>query len=97
MTPEEIETKTSENYFVPLLIMSALSVACAHGGNDVGNAVGPLSAIIMVQDSGKVSSKPDIPFWALCYGSIGFVIGIVTMGSLTIKTVGTKITTLKHI
>jgi len=84
----------SEKYFTPLLILSALSVACAHGGNDVGNAVGPLSAIIMVAESGTVSSNPDIPFWAICYGAAGFVLGIVTMGRLTIKTVGTKLTVL---
>jgi phosphate/sulfate permease len=84
----------SETYFVPLLIFSALSVACAHGGNDVGNAVGPLSAIVMVMDHGEVSSKPDIEWWALLYGTVGFVLGIVTMGRLTIKTVGTKLTVL---
>lgn len=63
--------KLSESKFVPLLVVSALSVACAHGGNDVGNAVGPLSAIIMVNDDGVVASKPDIPFWALLYGTVG--------------------------
>lgn len=88
------QQRESEKYFVPLLILSALSVACAHGGNDVGNAVGPLSAIIMVSQSRTVASTPDIPFWALCYGSAGFVLGIVTMGRLTIKTVGTKLTAL---
>jgi PiT family inorganic phosphate transporter len=56
--------------------------------------VGPLSAIIMVAESHTVASTPEIPFWALCYGSAGFVLGIVTMGRLTIKTVGTKLTTL---
>lgn len=48
----------------------------------------------MVSESGTVAEKPEIPFWALVYGSAGFVIGIVTMGRMTIKTVGTKITTL---
>lgn len=88
------EKALSEKYFVPLLIVSAMSVACAHGGNDVGNAIGPLSAIVMVFDNGTVSAKPDIPIWAIIYGSLGFVLGIFTMGRLTIKTVGTKITVL---
>lgn len=48
----------------------------------------------MVFDNGTVSAKPDIPIWAIIYGSIGFVLGIFTMGRLTIKTVGTKITVL---
>jgi len=93
-TSEEKERGESEKYFVPLLIVSALSVACAHGGNDVGNAVGPLSAIIMVANTNTVSAVPDIPLWALFYGTVGFVLGIVTMGRHTIKTVGTKLTTL---
>lgn len=93
-TSRELETVASEAHFVPLLIISALSVACAHGGNDVGNAVGPLSAIAMVEHDGRVASKPTIPAWALIYGTIGFVLGILTMGRLTIKTVGTKITAL---
>lgn len=35
----------AEQPFVPLLILSALSVAFAHGGNDVGNAVGPMGVV----------------------------------------------------
>merc|ERR1719262_496143 len=91
---ESAQKEQLEKYFKPLLIVSAFSVACAHGGNDVGNAVGPLSAILMVVNSGEVTSTPDIPMWALIYGAAGFVIGIMTMGRLTIKTVGTKITEL---
>jgi len=94
LVEENTHKEQAEKYFVPLLIVSAFSVACAHGGNDVGNAVGPLSAILMVVNSGEVSSKPDIPMWALIYGAAGFVIGILTMGRLTIKTVGSKITEL---
>jgi len=106
-TPEKVEDikihidpefaalrEEAEKYFVPLLIVSAFSVACAHGGNDVGNAVGPLSAIMMVVADGTVSETPDIPFWAICYGSLGFAVGIITLGRLTIKTVGSKITEL---
>jgi phosphate/sulfate permease len=86
--------KHVEAPFVPLLIVSALSVAFAHGGNDVGNAVGPLSTILGIHETGEVKDVPDIPYWALFVGAAGFIIGIITMGSLTIKTVGTKITTL---
>mmetsp|Transcript_42080 Transcript_42080/g.85921 ORF Transcript_42080/g.85921 Transcript_42080/m.85921 type:complete len:799 (-) Transcript_42080:69-2465(-) len=88
------EMAQAEKRFVPLLIVSAFSVACAHGGNDVGNAIGPLSAILQVVEKNEVSSSPDIPFWALVFGSAGFLIGIVTMGRLTIQTVGNKITEL---
>ena len=40
--------EAAEKPFVPLLILSAFTVAFAHGGNDVGNAVGPLSSILEV-------------------------------------------------
>lgn len=84
----------AEKSFVPLLVMSALTVAFAHGGNDVGNAVGPLAALVDVVDSGFVSGTPDIPLWALALGATGFVCGIVVLGYKTIATVGSKITTL---
>ena len=36
----------AEAPFVPLLILSALTVAFAHGANDLGNSIGPLAAIL---------------------------------------------------
>jgi len=84
----------AEQPFVNLLILSAFTVAFAHGGNDVGNAVGPLCAILSVYNDGKVLETPDIPMWALCLGGAGFCFGIVLLGSNTISTVGTKITKL---
>jgi phosphate/sulfate permease len=84
----------SEGPFVPLLAVSALSVAFAHGGNDVGNAVGPLASIYEIYSSGNVETTPEIPFWALTLGAGGFVLGIYAMGHRTIDTVGNKITKL---
>ena len=85
-----------EQLFTPLLVISALCLAFAHGANDVGNAVGPLAVIFQVFDDGEIpeSGKPDIPLWALFMGAAGFVTGIVFLGSKTISTVGTKLTTL---
>ena len=84
----------AEKPFVPLLILSALTVAFAHGANDVGNAVGPLAAVFEASENGAIAAKPQIPLWALSIGSAGFVVGIVTLGHRTISTVGGKITTL---
>ena len=84
----------AEKPFVPLLILSALIVAFAHGANDVGNAVGPLAAIIEASVYGQIASKPEIPIWVLSIGSAGFVVGIALLGSRTILTVGKKITRL---
>lgn len=51
----------AERPFVPLLICSALSVAFAHGGNDVGNAVGPLAVIVQIANStDSINATPDI-------------------------------------
>ena len=84
----------AERPFNVLLVASAMTVAFAHGGNDVGNAVGPLAVILGVYRTGEVTSSPTIPFWALCVGAVGFCVGIVLLGSRTIATVGSKITTL---
>jgi sodium-dependent phosphate transporter len=87
--------EAAEQPFVPLLVLSALSVAFAHGGNDVGNAVGPLGVVWEVfQDETAVSGKPDTATWILAIGAVGFVAGIMLLGSRTIETVGTKITIL---
>lgn len=37
----------AEKTFVNLLILASLTVAFAHGGNDVGNAVGPFASVLM--------------------------------------------------
>ena len=84
----------AEKPFVPLLILSALVVAFAHGGNDVGNAVGPLAVIVEVVSEGRVAGTPNIPMWALIIGAAGFVVGIALLGSRTVSTVGGKITKL---
>ena len=84
----------AEKPFVPLLILSAMTVAFAHGGNDVGNSIGPLATILDVVGGGDITAAPDIPPWVLLLGACGFVVGIVLIGNRTIATVGGKITTL---
>ena len=46
-------TAPVEAPFVPLLIGSALTVAFAHGANDLGNSIGPLAAIIAATSGGE--------------------------------------------
>jgi PiT family inorganic phosphate transporter len=83
-----------EEPFVPLLVLSALTVAFAHGANDLGNSIGPLAAILVVEARGNISAPPEIPPWLLMLGAGGFVVGIVLLGRRTIETVGDKITKL---
>ena len=64
--------------------MSALVFAFAHGGNDVGNAVGPLAVIVEAVTESSVTGTPTIPMWALILGATGFVVGIALLGKFTI-------------
>lgn len=79
---------------MPLLILSALTVAFAHGGNDLGNSIGPLAAILVAISGGDIAAIPEIPMWVLLLGAGGFVVGILLLGERTITTVGSKITKL---
>ena len=85
-----------ERPFVPLLILSAMTVAFAHGGNDLGNSIGPLAALLVALSwpSGDINAIPEIPPWVLLLGASGFVLGILVLGDRTITTVGSKITKL---
>ena len=90
------EVAEEERPFVPLLILSAMTVAFAHGGNDLGNSIGPLAALLvaLTWPSGDINAIPEIPLWVLLLGASGFVLGILVLGDRTITTVGSKITKL---
>lgn len=85
---------TVERVFGVLMIITACSMAFAHGSNDVANAIGPLAAVITVAHTGIVGSQAPIPFWVLLLGGIGIVVGLATFGRHVIATVGEKITQL---
>ncbi len=80
-----------ENVFVPLVIISSCSVAFAHGANDVANAIGPFAAIVHILQTGDVAMKVGVPFWVLCLGGAGIVLGLASYGHKVMTTVGTKI------
>jgi PiT family inorganic phosphate transporter len=83
-----------ERVFAVLVIMTASSVAFAHGSNDVANAIGPLAAIISVEQGLDLASKAPVAPWMLVVGGIGIVIGLATLGYRVIETIGKKITEL---
>ena len=85
---------TVERVFAVLMVITACSMAFAHGSNDVANAIGPLAAVISVAQSGIVGSKAALPVWVLLLGGAGIVIGLATFGVHVIATVGRKITQL---
>ncbi|HEX7061874.1 MAG TPA: anion permease [Woeseiaceae bacterium] len=85
---------TVERVFGVLMIVTACSMAFAHGSNDVANAIGPLAAVISVADTGIVGSHSPVPTWVLVLGGVGIVVGLATYGRHVIATVGEKITQL---
>ncbi|MFQ5983190.1 MAG: inorganic phosphate transporter [Woeseiaceae bacterium] len=85
---------TVERVFAILMIVTACSMAFAHGSNDVANAIGPLAAVIGVAQTGIVGARSPIPIWVLALGGGGIVIGLATFGRHVIATVGRKITQL---
>ncbi len=84
--------KKLENFFMSLQIMTAASVAFAHGANDVANAVGPLVTIVDIYTGVPLSAKTIIPLWVLILGGFGIVLGISTWGYRVIYTIGKRIT-----
>ncbi len=85
---------TVEKVFGVLMVVTACSMAFAHGSNDVANAIGPLAAVISVASTGAVAAKASLPLWVLMLGGGGIVIGLATYGIRVIATVGRKITQL---
>ena len=83
-----------EKIFSVLMVVTACSIAFAHGSNDVANAVGPMAAVISIASEGVVSQKSAMPIWVLLIGGIGIVIGLATYGKRVIATIGRKITEL---
>jgi len=85
---------TVEKVFAILMVVTACSMAFAHGSNDVANAIGPLAAVISVAQTGIVGAQSALPIWVLFIGGVGIVIGLATFGVHVISTVGKKITQL---
>ena len=85
---------TVERVFAILMVVTACSMAFAHGSNDVANAIGPLAAVISVASTGIVGAQAALPIWVLLIGGAGIVVGLATFGKHVIATVGKKITQL---
>ena len=89
---DEDRYKKLEKFFIYLQVMTAASVAFAHGANDVANSVGPLVTIINIYNGIPVGQEVVIPIWVLMLGGFGIVIGVSTWGYKVIETIGHRIT-----
>lgn len=87
----EVFPAKTEMVFGYLQVVSACFDSLAHGANDCANAVGPIAAIVGINQYAKVDSKVDVPLWVLALGGAGIVIGLFTYGYNVIKSIGMKL------
>ena len=84
-----------EKVFAVLMMITACSMAFAHGSNDVANAIGPVAAIVgVIQSGGDVAQESALPIWIILIGAIGIVAGLAMFGQKVMATVGSGITAL---
>lgn len=83
-----------ENKFGILSIMTAASMAFAHGSNDVANAIGPVAAVVQVLQTQSLQHGAVIPPWVVFLGASGIVLGLMMYGYKIMETVGVGITQL---
>lgn len=85
------DSKT-EHLFSYLQVFTACLTSFAHGGNDIANAIAPLSACVTIWRDGDVHSKSPVPKWMLALGGVGIGLGFTFFGYRIIKAVGFKLT-----
>lgn len=83
-----------ERIFSYLQVLSVSCMAFAHGSNDVANAIGPLSAVIVVLKEGQIPHEWSIPSGVLFLGAFGIVVGLASWGWRVVETIGKGITEL---
>jgi inorganic phosphate transporter, PiT family len=84
----------SEQLFGLLVILTACTMAFAHGSNDVANAIGPLASIVQLATNPGSVGQSSVPFWILALGAFGVLLGLASYGYRVINTVGMRITPL---
>ena len=85
---------TVERTFAVLMIVTACSMAFAHGSNDVANAIGPVAAIVSILNTDEIAQESPVSVWVLLLGAVGIVVGLATFGKRVMATVGKNITEL---
>jgi PiT family inorganic phosphate transporter len=91
----EEQQKKIEKVFAVLMVLTACSMAFAHGSNDVANAIGPLAAVVsVVSNDGLILDNSPLAWWILPLGGLGIVMGLAMFGQRVMKTIGSGITHL---
>uniref|UniRef100_A0A7N0TES1 Phosphate transporter n=1 Tax=Kalanchoe fedtschenkoi TaxID=63787 RepID=A0A7N0TES1_KALFE len=92
--PKGTQLEIVYGVFGYMQILSACFMSFAHGGNDVSNAIGPLSAALSILQGVASGSEIVIPLDVLAWGGFGIVAGLMMWGYRVIATIGKKITEL---
>jgi inorganic phosphate transporter, PiT family len=87
---------TAEEIFRRIQIGTSCYMALALGANDVANAIGPLTAIYFLVNTGTLGDQVPVPMFLLLFGGLGIACGVWVAGARVMSTVGTKITTLTN-
>ncbi|MBU1120390.1 inorganic phosphate transporter [Candidatus Micrarchaeota archaeon] len=82
-------------YFQRLQLISVSIYSLGHGSNDAQNAIGIISILLFT--GGFLGGTFDIPFWVIIICYLTIAAGTLAGGKRVIRTVGTKITTLRPI
>ncbi|KIY62110.1 sodium:inorganic phosphate symporter [Cylindrobasidium torrendii FP15055 ss-10] len=88
----QYDNKT-EHLYSFIQVLTACTASFAHGANDLGNAVGPYSAIYYIWSNGVAAGKESpTPVWILAVGATFLVIGLATYGYNIMAILGNKLT-----
>lgn len=60
--------------------------------NDVANAMGPLTVIFQVWDTGTSGKSLPVPVWVLAFGGIAIDLGLATYGYNIMRNLGNRLT-----
>lgn len=85
------EDENMRYLFSQLQAFSACLDAFAHGGNDVGNSIGPVLALWSIYQSASVEMNEAPSPLIIAYGCFGIVLGLWILGRRVIETVGEDI------
>lgn len=82
----------TEYLYSMLQAFTATTASFAHGSNDVANAMGPLTVIFQVWETGTTAASLPVPVWVLAYGGIAIDIGLATYGYNIMRNLGNRLT-----
>ena len=80
----------------PIFFILQISTSCfgaiAHGGNDVANAIAPVTAMYEIYETKDIPQE-GVPTatWILLFGGLGITAGLWAMGKRVVKTLGSDL------